>query len=76
MPSSPASPPEAPTHDYIIIGGGVAGCIVAERLLAGSTSTVLLLEAGRVGHHINGAQTPAPFDAMNTYPLIRPLRKG
>ena len=64
-PSSPASPPEAPTHDYIIIGGGVAGCLIADRLIAGSSSTVLLLESGKAGQHVNGARTPAPFDEMS-----------
>jgi choline dehydrogenase len=34
------------THDYIIIGAGTAGCIVANRLTASGTHRVLLLEAG------------------------------
>jgi choline dehydrogenase len=33
--------------DYIIVGGGTAGCLLANRLSAGNTKRVLLIEAGR-----------------------------
>jgi choline dehydrogenase len=36
---------EAETYDYIIVGGGAAGCVVAARL-AGAGHQVLVLEAG------------------------------
>ena len=32
--------------DYIIIGGGTAGCLLANRLSADPTKRVLLIEAG------------------------------
>lgn len=43
--------PEAPNYDFIIVGAGSAGCVVAERLSASGRFSVLLLEAGGSDRH-------------------------
>jgi choline dehydrogenase len=41
------TPDSSLTFDYIIIGAGTAGCLLANRLSADATKRVLLIEAGR-----------------------------
>jgi choline dehydrogenase-like flavoprotein len=39
----------ARSYDYVIVGTGSAGCVVARRLVDGTDATILLLEAGGQG---------------------------
>ena len=44
--------------DYVIVGAGSAGCVVARRLVEGTEATVLVLEAGGTDEGIASIESP------------------
>jgi choline dehydrogenase len=54
--------------DYVVVGGGTAGCVLAARLSAGRDVSVLLLEAGR-GDRNPLIHVPAGFARLTAGPF-------
>ncbi|RDI82071.1 hypothetical protein Vi05172_g7757 [Venturia inaequalis] len=59
--SSFGIPSRNATYDYIIIGGGLAGSVMAARLTEHSSATVALVEAGNFYELSNGNWSQVPY---------------
>lgn len=79
-PQPPEKPGIAAECDYLIVGGGAAGCIVARRLADRHDGRVILLEAGRSDENDPAAiQLSRLDDQDESYDwgyLARPIRRG
>lgn len=56
-------------YDFIIVGAGSGGCVMARRLAEGSDATVLLVEAGPAGLDVPEIDTPSSWVSLGRGPF-------
>ncbi|KAL4954707.1 hypothetical protein BDW69DRAFT_183269 [Aspergillus filifer] len=55
-----------PEYDYVVVGGGLSGLVVANRLTEDESTTVLVIEAGKVDNYSQQIQYPRYISIAGT----------